>query len=97
MGKGLLDDAGFDTIGQKKSGPAGAGKSGDKVKLLLALVAIVGVGALLTWYYDLLGMKESSERQAVAAQAEKHKKAFDQQQKEKAEEELKPDVKKGSS
>lgn len=97
MATSLIDDAGFDSIGQRKAGPAAAGKRGDRLKLVLALGAIVGVGGLLLWYYDLLGLKESSERRAVAAQAEKHKRAFEQQEKERAEEELKPDTVKGKS
>lgn len=92
MARSLLDDPRFDSIGKGKGGGSrggGGGMSGDKVKLIAAIVLFVLAGGVFAWYYELIPMGGSSrpvhvvteqDRQNLQEQEKQRQQAIDRGQ-----------------
>ena len=98
--RSLLDDAGFDNIGKKKSGPAkrsgGGGTSADQKKLIAAVVLFVLAGGLIAWQTGLLDPLLAKKSQGVQFTPAEQK-AAEEYAKEQELLELRPDVTKGGA
>lgn len=81
MARSLLDDPRFESIGKGKGGGSrggGGGMSGDKIKLIAAIVLFVLAGGVFAWYYELIPLGGGKRPVHVVTQEDKQN--FEQQQ-----------------